>query len=154
VLKEIAAFIGKDATEIIDLYSGVGSIGLSVVGDNQQLTMIETDIESTTQAKANMIDRANCSVITATAETALDYITGDELVILDPPRAGLHADVTSRLIEVKPPRIIYLSCNPSTQARDVAELLKAGYKITNARGYNFFPRTPHIESLVVLDKVQ
>lgn len=153
-LKEISSYITTDANEIIDMYSGVGSIGLSVVSDAQQLTMVETAIESTAQAKMNMIGRSNCSVVTATAESALDYITGNELIILDPPRAGLHSDVTDKLIETKPPRIIYLSCNPSTHARDVAALLSAGYKVVHARGYNFFPRTPHIESLIVLDAVQ
>ena len=72
-------------------------------------------------------------------------------VLVDPPRAGLHADVTNRLLETEPPRIIYLSCNPVTQARDVS-LLQEKYKIVHHQGYNFFPRTPHIEHLVVLDK--
>jgi 23S rRNA (uracil1939-C5)-methyltransferase len=112
--------------------------------------MIEISEESTAQAQINMVDRSNCKVITATAESALEHITGEEIVILDPPRAGLHNDVTEKLIEVKPQTIIYLSCNPSTQARDVALLTDAGYKIAHARGYNFFPRTPHIESLIVL----
>lgn len=140
--------------QILDMYSGVGSIGLSVVADDQLLTMVEVSEESTEQARLNMVGRQNCSVVTATAETALEYITGEEVVILDPPRAGLHADVTKKLVECQPPVIVYLSCNPSTQARDVRALLDAGYSITHARGYNFFPRTPHIESLLVLSRVQ
>ncbi len=153
-LKEIAHTVGEAPQKsIIDMYSGVGSIGLSVVGADKQLTMIEISEESTEQANANMVGRSNCKVITATAESALEHITGDEIVILDPPRAGLHNDVSEKLTEVKPQTIIYLSCNPSTQARDVALLTDAGYKITHARGYNFFPRTPHIESLIVLKKV-
>ena len=154
-LKEIAHFASQDNKgHIIDLYSGVGSIGLSVVGEHQKLTMIEVTEESTEQARMNSEGRPNCEVITATAETALDYITGSETVILDPPRAGLHKAVTEQLIAQAPARIIYLSCNPSTQARDVKMLIDGGYVITHARGYNFFPRTPHIESLVVLDAVQ
>jgi 23S rRNA (uracil1939-C5)-methyltransferase len=58
--------------------------------------------------------------------------------------------VCQKILDTKPSRIIYLSCNPSTQARDVA-MLSEEYKITYSRGYNFFPRTPHIENLVVLD---
>ena len=66
-------------------------------------------------------------------------------------RAGLHADVVERLLNQTPERIVYLSCNPVTQARDVALLLDA-YAITHTQGYNFFPRTPHIEHLVILEK--
>lgn len=154
-LMEIARFANATkADEIIDMYSGVGSIGLSIIGDEKKLTMIETELESTNQAQLNMANRTNCRVITAAAETVMDYISGNELVILDPPRAGLHKDVIDTLIVAKPARIIYMSCNPSTQARDVKMLIDAGYKIVHARGYNFFPRTPHIESLIVLDAVQ
>lgn len=154
-LKEIMTYIKNVKTDyIIDMYSGVGSIGLSVIADAQKLLMIETSKESTDQAQQNMVGRTNCEVITTTAEAAVGYITGDETIILDPPRAGLHKDVTYRLIDSRPTRIIYLSCNPSTQARDVKLLTDNGYKITQARGYNFFPRTPHIECLIVLDKVQ
>jgi len=88
--------------------------------------------------------------ILAASENALDYITSDKTIIVDPPRAGLHEDVIDRLLEQKPARIIYLSCNPVTQARDVARLASA-YGIKSHRGYNFFPHTPHIEHLTVLD---
>jgi 23S rRNA (uracil1939-C5)-methyltransferase len=154
VLKEIAnEVVSSGQTNVLDMYSGVGSIGLSVVSDEQNLTMVEISQESTDQAKRNMVGRDNCKIVTATAESALEHFTGDKVVILDPPRAGLHSDVTERLCSVKPPTIVYLSCNPSTQARDVRRLLEGGYKITHARGYNFFPRTPHIESLIILKRV-
>ena len=74
---------------------------------------------------------------------------GVELVIIDPPRAGLHADVVEKLLQTKPEKIIYLSCNPVTQARDIA-LLTQSYTLTETRGYNFFPRTPHIETACLL----
>lgn len=135
---------------VIDLYSGVGSIGLTVVGNSEQLIMVETDAEASAQAKENIKSTKYQRMITASAEESLSYITGKESVIVDPPRAGLHSKVRSRLIEVKPKEIIYLSCNPSTQARDVKELIDAGYKIISAQGFNFFPRTPHIESLIIL----
>jgi 23S rRNA (uracil1939-C5)-methyltransferase len=89
--------------------------------------------------------------VLAASEDALDYITHDATVILDPPRAGLHEKVTEKLLEAAPQRIIYLSCNPVTQARDVARLAEK-YGIRHHQGYNFFPRTPHIEHLVILDK--
>ena len=74
----------------------------------------------------------------------------DACVIVDPPRAGLHEDVIAKLLEAAPARIIYLSCNPVTQARDI-KLLLDKYDISHLQGYNFFPRTPHIENLVILD---
>jgi 23S rRNA (uracil1939-C5)-methyltransferase len=91
------------------------------------------------------------STILSESESALDYITKDKIIILDPPRAGLHDKVIHRLTIEKPPRILYLSCNPSTQARDIRQLMDGGYTVAYARGYNFFPATPHIESFIVLE---
>lgn len=135
----------------VDLYSGVGSIGLTIGGDN--CTLIEIDEHAVREMKRNIAElHSNAQAILAPAEKALEYITQNATIIVDPPRAGLHANVTAKLLEAAPPRIIYLSCNPVTQARDVA-LLAEKYKIVHHRGYNFFPRTPHIEHLVVLDRV-
>jgi 23S rRNA (uracil1939-C5)-methyltransferase len=93
---------------------------------------------------------ANNKTINAKTEDALDYITSDATIIVDPPRAGLHENVVKKLSQTSPPTIVYLSCNPVTQARDIAPLL-GKYKIKHIQGYNFFPRTPHIENLVVLE---
>jgi len=94
--------------------------------------------------------KSTAGVVLAPSEKAIDYIITEATIIVDPPRAGLHAAVIDRLLEVTPSRIIYLSCNAVTQARDIA-LLSEKYGIRHHRGYNFFPRTPHIEHLVVLD---
>lgn len=135
----------------LDLYSGVGTIGLTIGGDD--ITLIEINEHAVAEMQRNItkLNRANAKAILAPSEKSLEYITGEQIVIVDPPRAGLHADVVRRLLETAPLRIIYLSCNPVTQARDVS-LLQEQYKITHHQGYNFFPRTPHIEHLVVLDK--
>lgn len=136
---------------VIDLYAGVGTIGLTVGGDN--VTLIEINEFAVAEMQRNIaaLGHANARAILAPSEKALDFITPNHIVIVDPPRAGLHADVVARLLEVAPPRIIYLSCNPVTQARDAA-LLTEKYNIRAHRGYNFFPHTPHIEHLVVLDR--
>jgi 23S rRNA (uracil1939-C5)-methyltransferase len=133
----------------VDMYAGVGSIGLSVGAK----TLVELD--PTTAAMA----RLNCSrsvleqteVIEADAANSIQSIVLDRPVIFDPPRAGLHAKVVERCLEVKPPQIIYLSCNPATQARDLA-LLQQKYTIEFFEVYNFFPHTPHIETLAVLSR--
>ena len=81
-----------------------------------------------------------------------EYITPDCTVILDPPRAGCDRKLIDKLNEVKPTKIIYLSCNPITQARDIAPLAEH-YSVKKLQPYNFFPHTPHIENLAILSKV-
>lgn len=135
----------------LDLYSGVGTIGLTIGGDDITLVEINEHAVAEMQRNITKLNRANTKAILAPSEKSLEYITGEQIVIVDPPRAGLHADVVQRLLETTPPRIIYLSCNPVTQARDVS-LLQEKYELIHHQGYNFFPRTPHIEHLVVLDK--
>ncbi len=139
------------AKEVVDMYSGVGTIGFSVTSNNKKITLVETDEASVEQARQNVGDASDATIVLANAEAALDYVSSDRLLIVDPPRAGLHKDVAEQIIEQKPPTVVYLSCNPSTQARDVKILIDNGYVITHAQGFNFFPRTPHIESLVVLN---
>lgn len=136
----------------VDLYSGVGTIGLTIGGDN--VTMVEINESAVREMKRNItaLDREKTiKAILAPSEKALEYITSDKTIIVDPPRAGLHEDVIAKLLEAKPKRIVYLSCNPVTQARDVARLGEV-YGVKYHRGYNFFPKTPHIEHVVVLDK--
>ena len=151
-LSDMKAWINyNEKLPTLDLYSGVGTIGLTIGGDN--VTLVEINEHAVAEMKRNIakLNRPNAKAILAPSEKSLEYITGEQIVIVDPPRAGLHADVTNRLLETEPPRIIYLSCNPVTQARDVS-LLQEKYEIVHHQGYNFFPRTPHIEHLVVLDK--
>lgn len=146
-LNDMKAFVETD--KVIDLYSGVGSIGLTIGGTSP--TLIEIDDNAVSEMKRNIEELGSSAhAVLAPSEKALDYLTHAATVIVDPPRAGLHADLIEKLLEIEPPRIIYLSCNPVTQARDVA-LLAEKYGIKHHKGYNFFPRTPHIEHLVVLD---
>ncbi len=147
-LKDMKKWILKQ-TPTVDLYSGVGTIGLTIGGD--EATLVEINENAVHEMKQNIYHlKSNAKAVLAASEDAIDYITKDKTIIVDPPRAGLHDDVVYRLIDEKPTRIIYLSCNPVTQARDVAKLAEY-YDIIEHKGYNFFPRTPHIEHLVVLD---
>jgi 23S rRNA (uracil1939-C5)-methyltransferase len=139
-----------NADEIVDMYAGAGSIGLSVA--NKKVGLVELDPATADMARVNAQASAiDARVIEASTEKVLDYIVPDLPVIFDPPRAGLHDKVVARTLEVKPPQVIYLSCNPATQARDLAALAPA-YDIAYFEAFNFFPHTPHIETLAVLQK--
>lgn len=134
----------------VDMYSGVGSIGLSVA--TQWTRLVELDPATATMARLNAATSGiDAEVVGVSTEKALEYITCDGPVIFDPPRAGLHPKVVEACLATLPPQIIYLSCNPATQARDLA-LLQEKYAIDFFEIYNFFPRTPHIETLAVLAK--
>jgi len=147
-LEDMKRWLEKPKT--VDMYSGVGTIGLTIGAE--QTTLVELDEAAVREMRRNVSELGSSAVIaSAASESALEYIVADADIILDPPRAGLHADVVARLLEVLPDRIVYLSCNPVTQARDVA-LLAESYGIRHHVGYNFFPATPHIEHLVILDK--
>lgn len=138
--------IAAEATgDSADMYSGVGTIGIPIGASR----LIEIDGHNIAMAKQN-IGESEIELVHASAESALDHITSDEVLIVDPPRAGLHSRVTERILEALPPKVIYLSCNPITQARDLA-LLQDKYIIKSIEGFNFFPRTPHIECLAILE---
>ncbi|MEK7108232.1 MAG: methyltransferase [Patescibacteria group bacterium] len=150
VLDRVTSLLPK-ATPIVDLYSGVGSIGLSLANEDHDTVLVESWEEATRYAKQNAtmngIDRVR--IVVAPAERVTKEITSDATLIVDPPRTGLHADVVAAIIAKRSPIVFYLSCNLSTQARDVA-LLLPHYTIAHTELFNFFPRTPHIEGLVVL----
>ena len=170
-LKEIKKYITTD--KVLDLYAGVGTIGLSVARD-KELTLVEVDkyafgelskniaVEDILRPTGSKLARSpvttgatkrvrDGSILAelAKSEEVLDYIEPEQTVILDPPRAGCDEKLINRILEVKPKSVIYLSCNPATQARDVKMLLEE-YKIDDVKTFNFFPRTPHIENLVIL----
>lgn len=143
--------------KVLDLYAGVGTIGLSVA-DDKELTLVECNKFAFQELENNCKNTKGATkqknAILANSENALDYITPDSTVIVDPPRAGCDVQLLNRLIEVMPPCIVYLSCNPATQARDVKNLLDSKkYIITSVTPFNFFPRTPHLENLIVLEKI-
>jgi 23S rRNA (uracil1939-C5)-methyltransferase len=155
-LQAIRDHIGEASQpeSLTDMYAGVGSIGLSVA--SHDVTLVELDPASVRMAMHNAdanlaAGGPGATVIEASTEKALQYITGDSPVIFDPPRAGLHDKVVDTVLTVLPPVVVYLSCNPATHARDLAKL-QASYDITHFQIFNFFPRTPHIETLAILKR--
>ncbi|MDO4986838.1 MAG: RsmD family RNA methyltransferase [Candidatus Saccharibacteria bacterium] len=146
-LKAIAEHLG-DQQKVLDLYAGVGTIGLSVARE-RDLTLVELNGSAYQELQHNCEGTSAKPVLSA-SEEALEYIEPDQAVIVDPPRAGLDHKLIDRLLEVHPPKIIYLSCNPATQARDAKKLLEK-YQITACIPFNFFPRTPHLENLIIFE---
>lgn len=153
-LKDIAAHLDPKEP-ILDFYSGVGTIGLSLSRNRPKCLLVESNEEAAEYATVNIKKNKlkHCEMQCLMAEKALDAIDGDTTIILDPPRAGLHPDVTKTLSRKCPPKIIYLSCDLATQARDI-RMLSEQYKVGFLKLYNFFPRTPHIEGLCVLEHIQ
>ncbi len=138
---------------IVDLYSGVGTIGLSVASQQTQLDLIEINPAAVTAIKQNIhkLGFNQAQAILSASENATSHIRHEANLIVDPPRAGLHKQVIEKINQALPSRVIYLSCNPTTQARDI-RLLEHNYQISQVTAYNFFPRTPHVENLVILDR--
>lgn len=150
---DIQKFIPIGST-VIDYYAGVGSIGLSLGQRADKLLIVENNAEAVGYAEENVKQnkRANAEVKLVAAEQATSLLTSDATVIVDPPRAGLDKNFVAAVLERRPQRLVYLSCDLATQARDL-KALSSSFKPIFFGLYNFFPRTPHIEGLVVLDRV-
>jgi 23S rRNA (uracil1939-C5)-methyltransferase len=147
-LKHIKAGLNEPA--VTDMYAGVGSIGLSVA--RESVDLIELDPATAEMARSNArASQLITNVIESFSEKVLEYIVADKPVIFDPPRAGLHDKIVDHVLEVLPPKIVYLSCNPATHARDLAKL-QTNYDIAQFELFNFFPHTPHIETLAILHR--
>lgn len=141
---------------LLDLYCGVGTIGLYLTGEEQKLTGIESIEEATRLARLNAKEnnRRNVEFINGEAEKVLEEGLFDkkglpDIVVTDPPRAGMHKNVVRFLLNLSAKKIVYVSCNPATQARDV-ELLSEKYEVEKLRPVDMFPHTPHVENVVLL----
>lgn len=154
-LQEIRAAT-PDCNKIVELYSGVGTIGLALADKTKEvsgLEIIESAVEyAEINSKLNKITNYSTVALPDHKITA-ELLTGTDVLVLDPPRSGLHQKTTAKILEVLPKTIIYLSCNPITQARDYAQL-KDKYTLTRLVGFDFYPNTLHMESLIVLDKLK
>ncbi len=154
ILHYVAPFVAG-AERLIDLYAGVGTIGIALAEQVGQVFAVELSAESVALAKRNIALNGldgRVEVVAADVAAVLndDRTRGDVLVV-DPPRAGLGPQVCELLGERGPQRIVYVSCNAITQAADY-ELLQAQYQLTAARGFDLFPQTYHCEQVAVLER--
>jgi 23S rRNA (uracil-5-)-methyltransferase RumA len=151
IVKDFAGLQGDET--LLDLYAGTGSIGLSLADKARKVIGIEENqsaVElSKTNAELNGID--NFSAMAGRVEDLLGSLEGKfEVMILDPPRPGIHKKALKKIGEIKPGRIVYVSCNPLTQKQDVETLKAFGYGIKKRQPLDMFPHTPHIENILLL----
>ena len=153
----IEDFADLTGTEnVYDLYTGIGSIGLFLAKNAKQIVGIEEVEDAINDAKVNAelnnIDNAVFyvgDVKDMLSSQFSDNHGAPDIIITDPPRAGMHKDIVETLLQLESPRIIYISCNPATQARDLA-LLKEKYEIIKMQPVDMFPHTHHIENVALL----
>jgi 23S rRNA (uracil1939-C5)-methyltransferase len=142
----------KADSVVVDAYCGVGTFGLALAGQAKQVIGIESNPAAVTDARANSADMDNVVVIEGPAEEVLPTLSvAAPLVILDPPRTGLGKDALSAIVNLAPTRIVYVSCDPATLARDVKGLVACGYDLGEAQPVDMFPQTYHIECVAVLN---
>ncbi|MBU5669380.1 23S rRNA (uracil(1939)-C(5))-methyltransferase RlmD [Peptoniphilus sp. MSJ-1] len=149
----------KEEEKIYDLYCGVGSITLSVARYDAELIGIEIVEKAVEDARKNAENNnLEARFIAGASEDIIEKLKDEEKIypdkiILDPPRKGLDESLANFLVENPVERIVYISCNPSTQARDL-KILKEKYKIEKIAAVNLFPNTVHVETIAVLSKIQ
>jgi len=155
VTKDFAELNSEDS--VYDLYTGVGSIGIYVSDSCKRVTGIEQVEAAIDDAKINAQSNkvTNCSFYAGDVRMVLkdEFIATNgrpDVVITDPPRAGMHEDVVKTLLQLEAPKIVYVSCNPATQARDL-QLLDEKYEVKRVQPVDMFPHTTHIENVVRLE---
>lgn len=149
---------GPEAPLIYDLYTGTGTIANFVARRARQVIGIEYVPEAIEDAKVNS-EINNISNTLFYAGDMKDILTDEfirrhgrpDVIITDPPRAGMHPDVVQTILRAAPDRIVYVSCNPATQARDL-QMLDVSYRVAAVQPVDMFPHTPHVENVVLLVK--
>jgi 23S rRNA (uracil1939-C5)-methyltransferase len=152
-------FAGLSGNELVyDLYTGTGTIAQFVARQCKKVVGIESVPEAITAAKENaqLNNIENVEFFAGDMKSAFNDMFLKthglpDVVITDPPRDGMHKDVVEQLIKIGPERIVYVSCNSATQARDLA-LLNEMYKVTRVQPVDMFPQTHHVENVVLLEK--
>jgi len=156
VLEDLVASAGLMAEAVVaDLYCGVGTFGMFMAKRAREVFGVESEMANVDLLKKNLALNGigNFAVCEGKSEEWLPEILerGPGVIILDPPRRGVSPEIVRGLVEDPVPRLLYLSCNPTTLARDLKGLTGA-YDIAGVRVYDFFPHTPHIETLAVLNQ--
>jgi 23S rRNA (uracil1939-C5)-methyltransferase len=154
-----AQYAGLSGNErVFDLYCGIGTIGLTMAAKAGEVWGVEIVPEAIADAernaKQNKID--NARFFAGSARTSMrpliEQAGKPDVVVIDPPRAGLSQKIVRRLIECEAKKIVYVSCNPTTLAPNAAQLVEAGYTLRRVKPVDMFPQTPHIECVALLER--
>ena len=156
IARQLAGLTGKEL--VYDLYTGTGTIANFVARNARKVIGIEYVPEAIEDAKINSaINHIDNTLFFAgdMKDILTDEFIGQhgrpDVIITDPPRAGMHPDVVKTILRAAPQRIVYVSCNPATQARDLHDM-DADYRVTCVQPVDMFPHTPHVENVVLLEK--
>lgn len=152
----------EDGDILLDLYCGTGTIGLCIAGENNPLCGVEIVKEAVVNAKQN-------AYINGRSEKNTLFVCGDaeigiseskkrfgipKVIVVDPPRKGLTPKLIDDIVSANPERVVYISCNPATLARDTALFAQKAYKPLEATPFDLFPRTGHVETVVLMSRVE
>ena len=146
------------AERVFDLFCGIGTLGLTLASQAGEVWGVEivpdAIVDAEKNARLNEIENARFRAGDARKEIRplLEEVGKPDVVVVDPPRAGLSKKIVRRLIECEAPRIVYVSCNPTTLAPNAAQLTEAGYRLRRVKPVDMFPQTPHIECVALLEK--
>jgi len=153
----VADMLRPEPTEaLLDLYAGIGTIGLVMADRVGSVTAVEENPVaarlSVLNARINGVD--NFKALPGRTEEVLRRLRTDrhQAAVLDPPRAGCDPATVAELLRLAPGRLVYVSCEPSTQARDLALFVRGGYRVRRAAIVDMFPHTYHVESVVLLER--
>jgi 23S rRNA (uracil1939-C5)-methyltransferase len=156
IAREFASFAGDEV--VYDLYTGTGTIANYVAKHVRKVIGIEYIDEAIADARINseLNGISNAVFFSGDIKEVLtrefiEFNGHPDVIITDPPRAGMHEDVVKTILEASPERIVYISCNPATQARDIL-LLSAGYVVARVQPVDMFPHTHHVENVVLLNR--
>ena len=156
VAAELAGLSGNE--RVFDLYCGIGTIGLTMAERAGEVWGLEIVPEAITDAERNAKRNkvGNIHFLAANARTGVRPLIVQagkpDVVVIDPPRAGLSQKIVRRVLECGAGKIVYVSCNPTTLAPNAAQLTEAGYRLTRVKPVDMFPQTPHIECVALLEK--
>jgi 23S rRNA (uracil1939-C5)-methyltransferase len=156
IATEMAGLSGSE--RVYDLFCGIGTLSLAMARDAGEVWGVEIVPEAIEDAERNaeLNGIGNARFRAGDARTTIRPLVEEagrpDLVVVDPPRAGLSKKIVRRLIECEAPRIVYVSCNPTTLAPNAAQLEEAGYRLRRVQPVDMFPQTPHIECVALLEK--
>jgi 23S rRNA (uracil1939-C5)-methyltransferase len=153
LVERVLTDVGPNSAHVVDLYSGVGTFTLPLAQRTEWITAIEMASSSIRDLRRNLIEHRledRVEALGGDAARLLPELEDVDCVVVDPPRGGLSPRARQALIAAAPPTLIYVSCDPATLARDLRELLAAGYRLAHTSPVDLFPQTWHIESVTKL----